>query len=90
KVLGASAANLTKVINLEFMIILLIASALGSYAGGWMAGMLMNSIWTYFQQTTIITLFTASGIMIATAALTIGYKVFKTIKLNPSHILRSE
>lgn len=90
KVLGASAANLTKVINLEFIIILLIASAFGSYAGGWMAGMLMNSIWTYFQETTIVTLFTASGIMIATAVLTIGYKVFKTIKLNPSHILRSE
>lgn len=90
KVLGASAFNLSKVINLEFVIILLIASILGGYAGGWMAGMLMDSIWDYFQKVTVITMTTGGMIMLITCALTIAYKVIKTIRLNPSHVLRSE
>lgn len=90
KVLGATSANLIKVINLEFIIILLVACVLGGYAGSWMAGMLMDSIWDYFQQTSVGTLIIASVIMLFTSVLTIGFKLFKTIRLNPAYILRNE
>jgi len=90
KVLGASATHIARVINLEFVIILLIASVLGGYAGAGMANLLMDSIWDYFQYTTLITTIVGGAVMLLTCSLTIGYKVVKTIKLNPSHILRSE
>lgn len=64
KVLGASVGNITKVINTEFVIILLIASVLGGFLGAWMAGMLMQSIWKYYQNATPATLFLSAGVLI--------------------------
>lgn len=90
KVMGASAANIIRIINTEFLIILLIASVLGGYAGGWMAGMLMDSIWDYFQHTTISTMIFSALIMFAVSILSIGYKIYNTIHLNPAHVLRDE
>lgn len=90
KVLGASATNLSYVINLEFAIILCLASLLGCFAGAWMSEMLMNSIWDYYQKATMITLIISTTILFVVSVLSIGSKVFKTIRLNPSHVLRDE
>ena len=90
KVLGASGANITKVINKEFVIILIIASVLGAAAGSWMSGMLMSSIWDYYQNATLVTMITSASILFIVSGLSIGFKVFKTIRLNPSHVLRDE
>jgi putative ABC transport system permease protein len=90
KVLGASTGNITKVINKEFVIILLIACVLGAWAGAWMSGMLMGSIWDYYQEATLTTMVISSSILFITSALSIGYKVFKTTRLNPSNVLRDE
>ena len=48
KVLGASIANIAKNLSREFLIILSIASILGSVAGYYMSKMLMASIWAYY------------------------------------------
>lgn len=90
KVLGASMGNITKVINKEFVIILLIACILGAWAGAWMSGMLMSSIWDYYQEATLKTLLVSSVILFVTSALSIGYKVYNTTRLNPAHVLRDE
>jgi putative ABC transport system permease protein len=90
KVLGASGANISKVINKEFVIILSISCVLGAAAGSWMAGMLMDSIWDYYQNATLVTMITSASILFFVSALSIGYKVFKTTRLNPSHVLRDE
>jgi putative ABC transport system permease protein len=90
KVLGASAVNITRVINTEFVIILLIASIIGGFAGGWMAGMLMESIWDYYQNATITTMIISAAIMFVASAISIGYKVYNTTRLNPSLVLRDE
>jgi putative ABC transport system permease protein len=90
KVLGASDANISKVINKEFVIILLIASVLGAAAGSWMSGMLMNSIWDYYQNATLATMIISATILFVVSAVSIGYKVFKTTRLNPSNVLRDE
>jgi putative ABC transport system permease protein len=90
KVLGASGANISKVINKEFVIILIIASVLGAAAGYFMAGLLMNSIWDYYQNATIATMIISASILFFVSALSIGYKVFKTTQLNPSLVLRDE
>jgi putative ABC transport system permease protein len=90
KVLGASIGNISKVINKEFVIILIIASALGSFLGSWMSGMLMGSIWDYYKNATAITLVTSSLILFTVCALSIGYKVYSTARVNPASVLREE
>lgn len=90
KVLGASSGNITRVINTEFVIILSIASLLGAVAGAWMAEMLMSSIWDYYQKATLSTLLISAAIMFASSAVSIGFKVYNTTRLNPASVLRDE
>lgn len=90
KVLGASIGNLTRVINTEFAVILVIASGLGAFAGAWMAGMLMKSIWRYYLDATPSTLILSTIILFVISALSIGYKVYSTTRLNPALVLRDE
>ena len=90
KVLGASMSNITRVINTEFVIILLIACIGGGFLGWWMSAMLMDSIWDYYQEVTITSLIISATILLVTSALSIGYKIYKTIRLNPAHVLRDE
>ena len=52
KVLGASVSNITRIINTEFVIMLLIASVLGSGASYLAVDGLMDSIWDYYQSAT--------------------------------------
>jgi len=90
KVLGASTANISKVINKEFVIILLIACVVGGWGGAWMSAMLMDSIWDYYLEATVTTLVTSATILIVACALSIGFKVYNTARLNPANVLRDE
>ncbi len=90
KVLGASVGNLARVINTEFVVILLVASILGSYAGATLSAIFMASIWKFYQSATLITMITSAGILLVTCVLSIGYKVYKTTRLNPANVLRDE
>jgi ABC-type antimicrobial peptide transport system permease subunit len=90
KVLGASIGNISKVINKEFVIILIVASVLGSVLGSWMSGLLMGSIWDYYRTATFITLLISSLILFTVCALSIGYKVYSTARVNPANVLREE
>lgn len=90
KVLGASVANISKVINMEFVIILLISSVLGGALGAWMAGMLMGSIWDYYQDTTMTTILISAVILFVISTLSIGFKIYNTVRLNPANVLRDE
>lgn len=90
KVLGASTGNIARVINIEFVIILLFSCALGAPLGWFMSAALMDSIWDYYQAVTITSMATAALILFIASALSIGYKVYKTTRLNPSHVLRDE
>ena len=90
KVLGASVGNITKVINKEFAIILLISSVLGGALGWWMSAMLMESIWDYYQKVTMTSMVTSAIILFVSSAISISYKIYKTTRLNPAHVLRDE
>jgi putative ABC transport system permease protein len=90
KVLGASIGNITRVINTEFAIILSIASVAGAALGFFMAGSLMASIWNYYQDATPVTLIVSVLLLFVISALSIGYKVYSTARLNPSKVLRDE
>ena len=90
KVLGASVIHIVNVVNKQFLIILAIASILGSVGGYYLTDMLMGSIWTYYLPigpsafiVSIVILFIISGI-------TVGGKVVKAATANPSTTLRDE
>lgn len=90
KVLGASVGNIARVINTEFVIILLIATALGSYAGAFLSDALMDSIWDFYQSATVFTFVCSALILFGISAITIGYKIYSTATMNPTKTLRDE
>jgi hypothetical protein len=55
-----------------------------------MSAMLMDSIWDYYQEVTITSMIISASILLTASALSIGYKVYKTIRLNPALVLRDE
>ena len=90
KVLGASIANISRVINTEFVIILLASCLVGGWAGAYMAEMLMGSIWNFFKQTSAVTMAISSVIMLIASALSVSFKTYSTAKMNPVKTLRDE
>ena len=90
KVLGASMANISRVINTEFAIILLLACVLGGATGSWLSTMLMASIWDYYQSATVITLVSSAALLVMISIVSVAYKVYRTVRQNPWHVLRDE
>jgi ABC-type antimicrobial peptide transport system permease subunit len=90
KVLGASIGNITRIINTEFVIILLISATLGSVLSYFAVPLLMGSIWKYYQSATGLTFAISVGVMFALSAFAVGYKVFAAASMNPVTTLRDE
>ena len=90
KVLGASIGNIARIVNTQFVIILLIASVLGCVLGSFLSGALMSSIWNVYQSATIDTFAWSVIILFSISILTIGFKIYNTAKMNPVNTLRDE
>lgn len=90
KVLGASIGNITRIINTEFFVILLLASGIGSLLSYYAVDLLMGSIWNYYRATTVFTFVISVSIMFIVSALVVGYKVFSAASMNPVNTLRDE
>jgi len=90
KVMGASVANITMIINTEFFVILLAASIAGSIASYFSIDALMGSIWRYYQSSTAMTFVLGVGLMLIISALAVGYKIFSAASMNPVNTLRDE
>lgn len=90
KVLGASMINITRVINTRFAIVLIIACLLGGWGGAFMSSMLMRSIWDYYLAATPTTIVVSALILIAVSVVSVAYKIYSTLRINPSLVLRDE
>jgi ABC-type antimicrobial peptide transport system permease subunit len=90
KVLGASIANITGIINTEFMVILLLSAIVGSGLSYFLVDVLMSSIWKYYQSATAATFAISVLLMFFFSAAAIGYKVFSAASMNPVNTLRDE
>ena len=90
KILGASVLNIVRIINTEFIIILLIASALGSWAGYAWSATIMGTIWRYYQGVNAITLMIAVSITLVISGLIIGYKIYSVSIMDPVKTLKDE
>jgi ABC-type antimicrobial peptide transport system permease subunit len=90
KVLGASVANISRIINTQFIIILVIACLVGAYIGMSMSDLLMGSIWDHHKSPTAITAILSCVLLIAACVLSVAVKTYNTARMNPVDVLRSE
>jgi putative ABC transport system permease protein len=90
KVLGASVFNIARIVNTEFVVILILASAFGSWGGYLQAKLIMGSIWRYYQGANAITFVVSIALLFLISFIAIGYKVFKTATMNPVDSLKEE
>lgn len=90
KVFGASVSNIAKIINKEFIIILIAASMIGSLGGYTMANFIMSSIWKYNHGLDIVTIMLSLAILFTISFASIGYKVYLTAAANPVNALKDD
>jgi len=90
KVLGASVSNITRIVNTEFVIILVLASGLGAWGGYVQSDLIMGSIWRYYQSPDAVTFIISVSLLFVVSFLAIGYKVFKAATMNPVESLKQE
>jgi hypothetical protein len=90
KVLGASIANITRIINTEFMIILVISSILGTAISYVAVDKLMSGIWKYYQGATGFSFIASVFLMFFVSGLAVGFKVYAAASVNPVKTLRDE
>lgn len=90
KVLGASAGNIVRVINSEFIFILLAASLFGGALGYFMTDKMMDAIWEYYLKVNVTTLGICIAALFVVAGITVGYKTIVTAFMNPVKTLRDE
>jgi ABC-type antimicrobial peptide transport system permease subunit len=90
KIVGASVLNITRVVNTEFIIILTLASVLGSLASYNWCSIIMGSIWKYYQGANAWTFVIAIGLLFTVSFLTIARKLMSVARMNPIDALRDE
>jgi ABC-type antimicrobial peptide transport system permease subunit len=90
KVLGASMVNISRVINTVFGIVLAIACVTGAAGGYYLSAMLMGSIWDYYLPASLVTMLVSAGILAGVCVISVAYKVYSTVRINPALVLRNE
>jgi ABC-type antimicrobial peptide transport system permease subunit len=90
KIVGASISGIAQQVNREFIIILGIASVLGSYAGYMWCNTLMSTIWKYYQGVGVSTFIIAVFVMLFASLGTIVFRVITIASTNPVNTLRDE
>ncbi|MEZ5011739.1 MAG: FtsX-like permease family protein [Bacteroidales bacterium] len=89
-VVGSPVGSLIYILSRKFIIILLIASVLGSLGGYFLSLSLLDSIWDYFITITAwIPLFSVAVMFLATA-LTVSGKTYRAATQNPVTALQTE
>ena len=90
KVLGASISSLMLVINKEFIIIFLISSLMGSFAGFSIVDMVMSSSWAYYLKTGLEVIGFSILLLFLISSSVITGKILRAAHLNPTKTLRIE
>ena len=90
KVLGASSSSLVGLINREVIYVLSGAIVVGSVAGYYLCGMLLDEMFAFRMALGPIAAVVASITVVLVTALTIGYQVYSAASANPVESLRVE
>jgi putative ABC transport system permease protein len=90
KIQGAPVPVIMYLLSKKFIIVLAVASIVGSIGGYYMSVMLLDSIWDYFIEIKAGVMLMAALIMIVATLLTIVIKVGRAAMRNPVDSLRYE
>lgn len=90
KVMGASVPRIIRVLNREYLFLLIIACIGGSFGGYYLSRMLMNSIWEVFTDISFLCYLIPIVMIFLVAAITTGWKVYSAATKNPTESLRYE
>jgi ABC-type antimicrobial peptide transport system permease subunit len=90
KVMGASIPRIIRVLNWEYLIMLIIACIGGSISGYFMSKMLMNSIWEVSTDISFFCYLIPIILIFIVAVITTGWKVYSAATKNPTESLRYE
>jgi ABC-type antimicrobial peptide transport system permease subunit len=90
KIQGATVPVILYIVSRKFMLVILIASALGCAGGYFMSLQLLDSIWDYFVPIGAGILLSAALMMIIATGVTISIKIIKAALRNPVDSLRYE
>jgi putative ABC transport system permease protein len=90
KIQGAPVFVIIWLASRKFIIVLAIASVLGSAGGFYMSKSLLDSIWDYFVDIKVSTLVLSSMILIVSTITILSYKIFVAARRNPVESLRYE
>lgn len=90
KVLGASMTNILALMNKEFIVLMMIAGAVGSAGGYFLTGALLDEIYAYHIPIGTIPVAICTVVIICVGLSTTCMTIFKAAKSNPVDTLRNE
>lgn len=90
KVLGSTTWSVARVVNKEYIYILLIGIITGSLASYYLIPLFMNSLWAAYTDSSIGVVALSIIMMVATCLLTVGARVMKAAGKSPVHLLKDE
>jgi len=90
KVLGAPVFSIVKMLNREFLIIIIISSIMGSILGYYLSEMLLSSIYEVYKGATASSFIFPTIIILIVSALTISGKVNMAANKNPVDAIKYE
>jgi len=90
KALGASVANVVRLLNAEFVIILIVAGILGSAGGYFGTSWLLDLIYAYHIPMTTTPIVLSALTIFLVGILTTSFTIFRAAKANPVDTLRDE
>ncbi len=88
KVLGASVGNIIRMVNKEFVLLLLIALVLGSTASYIFIEELLKSLYQQYQPMSVVPLFFGGIIILAVGLFTTSTTIYRTAVMNPTNTLK--
>jgi ABC-type antimicrobial peptide transport system permease subunit len=90
KVLGASIAQVSNLINREFVFVIVIAIMLAAPLSYFAIYGMLNALYEYRVDAGVLPFALAAVLIFLTAGLTISTQVYKAATANPAAVLRSE
>jgi len=90
KVMGASAKEISLLVNKGFIWVILISSIIGVPLAYIMAKGVIESIFTYHTPLNAVPYVLSGSILIITAMMTVSSQIMKAIRVNPAQQLRNE
>ncbi len=90
KVMGATIPRIIRILNREYLIILVIAIIGGSLSGYWLSKQMMDSIWDVFTDVTVFTFLVPVILIFGVATVTMSWKIYAAASRNPTDSLRYE